>query len=330
MISSINGSGTVCPASLEKYWTTPQGNVANSWSVSGGNIIGSAANDTVNIKWAVSGSGIITLKSTNTINLCDSTITKAILIQDLVPPVITCPPSLNLSGCDESTLTVNPYSATAITIPLSQLTLAGGSASDNCALGAISYKDVKAGSNPIIISRTYTASDLAGNTSSCLQIINISDNDPPILADPASFGFCVEDLISASIVSNLLQKNPIPDYFLFRKGSTILDLNPASFSDNCTPANQLTLHWKIDFSPVTPQPSISGIGQLSLYANDISFPGDGVTYLNVTHTITYWLVDLKGNESLHKSVTISIHPRPVVSFHNHRDFYDTYESNTKT
>jgi len=316
LISSISGSGIVCPSSREKYWTTTQNNITNSWSVTGGNIIGSAVKDSVNIQWSTSANATITLKSTNTINLCDSTITKIVLIQDLISPVISCPATLNISGCNETALTGNPYSATEVTIPLSQFTLSGGSASDNCALSSITFKDSKSGTNPVVVNRTYSAYDFADNKNSCSQIINIKDSDPPLLVVGASLNFCVENLISASIVSGTFKINPTPDYFLFKKGSNVLDLNPADYYDNCTPANQIALHWKIDFSVATPTPSISGIGQPSVYTNDIIFPGDGSTFKDVIHTITYWVVDQSGNESVHKSVTITIHPRPVVSYHD--------------
>ncbi len=323
LITSISGSGTVCPLAQEKYWTTQQANVSSSWTITGGIIVGSAVNDTIEIKWPASGNGIISLKSINTINLCDSTVTKSVLIQDLIPPVINCPSTLNLTGCNESVISVNPYSAAELTIPLSQLTLAGGSASDNCAIASITYQDSKSGTNPVVVTRIYSATDLAGNKSSCAQTINIADNTLPTLVVPASFNFCVENVISAGIVFNALKINPIPDYFLFVKGNTAMDLNPADFSDNCTPANQLVLHWRIDFSGAVPPPSISGTGQPSAYTSDIIFPGDGVTFLDINHTITYWVVDMSGNESVHKTVTITIHPRPVVSYQDHKFLLDT-------
>lgn len=313
IISSINVSGIVCPSSQEKYWTTPHNNITNSWSVTGGNIIGSAVKDSVNIQWFTSGNGIISLKSTNTVNFCDSTVSKTVLIQDLIAPSISCPATLNLSGCDETALTGNLYSATEVTIPLSLLTLYGGTASDNCAVSSISYEDIKSGTNPVVVTRTYTAYDFAGNKNSCSQIINIKDNEPPTLLVPTAFNFCVEDIISASIVSNSLNINPAPDYFLFKMGTNILDINLSNFSDNCTPANQLVIHWKIDFGGIAPPPSITGMGQPSTYSSDIYLSGDGITFQDVTHTITYWVVDLAGNESVHKPVTITIHPRPVVS-----------------
>lgn len=329
-ISSINGLGIECPFSRKKYWITPQNNITNSWSVTGGNIIGSALKDSVEIQWSNSVNGSITLKSTNTVNLCDSSITRSILIQDLISPVISCPATLNISGCDQTALTGNPYSETEVTIPLSQFTVLGGSASDNCALASITYKDSKSGTNPLTVNRTYSAYDFAGNKSNCSQNIIIKDNDPPTLVVGASKNFCVENLISASIVSGSLKINPGPDYFLLKMGSSLLDLNTADFSDNCTPNNQLLLHWKIDFSVATPTPSISGSGQPSVYTNDIIFPGDGFTFLDVNHTITYWVVDQSGNESIHKSVTITIHPRPVVSYHDEPDSIYSTDTNTKT
>jgi len=329
-ISSLNGLGIECPFSREKYWITPQNNITNSWSVTGGNIIGSALKDTVDIQWSSPGAGIITLRSTNTISLCDSSITKTVLVQDLIYPVISCPAILNISGCDETALTGNPFSATELTIPLSQLMLMGGSASDNCALSTTTYKDTKSGTKPVLVTRTFSAYDFAGNKSTCSQNIIIKDNDPPILVVGASKNFCVEDLISASIVSGSFKINPAPDYFLFRKGSTTLDIGAADMSDNCTPANQLVLNWKIDFSVSTPLPSISWTGQPSAYASDIIFPGDGSTFKDVTHTITYWVVDQSGNESVHKSVTITIHPRPVVSYHDEPESIYNTDTNTKT
>jgi len=160
---------------------------------------------------------------------------------------------------------------------------------------------------------SWTATNVSGSDM-CSQKITVLDKELPSFVAPVSFNFCVEDLISASIVSNLLKINPAPDYFLFKSGSNAFDLNPANFSDNCTPLNQIVLHWLIDFSGSTPPPSIQGTGQPSLYPNDISFPGDGTSFLEVIHTITYWVVDLAGNESAHKSVPIIIRPRPSVSY----------------
>jgi hypothetical protein len=90
------------------------------------------------------------------------------------------------------------------------------------------------------------------------------------------------------------------------------------------------LHWRIDFGGATPPAPISGTGQPSAYGSDIIFPGDGATFLDVTHTITYWVVDLSGNESVHQPVTVTIHPRPVVSYLNPHKLLESLTNNTKS
>ncbi|MCK9639665.1 MAG: HYR domain-containing protein [Prolixibacteraceae bacterium] len=159
---------------------------------------------------------------------------------------------------------------------------------------------------------TWTATNVSGSDV-CNQVITVADKEPPVINAPGPFNFCVEDLLSAAMVSNVFKINPAPDYFLFKNGSTALDVNPSALSDNCTPSNQLDLHWQLDFSASTPTPSISGTGEPSTHSGDIFFPGDGISFTDVTHTITYWVIDLKGNESVHKTSPITIHPRPAVT-----------------
>ena len=55
---------------------------------------------------------------------------------------------------------------------------------------------------------------------------------------------------------------------------------------------------------------INGTGQPSAYGTDIQFPGkvDG----DKVHTITYWITDCNGNDSLPETVNITVKPRPNV------------------
>jgi hypothetical protein len=125
----------------------------------------------------------------------------------------------------------------------------------------------------------------------------------------------VQEIVQASYFNNDI--TPVrPEYYTFHSGDTKLNLNPTSFSDNCSLPANMTIHWRIDFGGLSPPPSISGIGQPSAYAGNILFPGDGVTFQDVAHTITYWIVDQSGNESIHYTVTITIHPRPIVTAYN--------------
>jgi len=165
--------------------------------------------------------------------------------------------------------------------------------------------------NAGITTISWKATNMAGSDG-CDQVITVTDKEPPTFMAPGPFEFCVENLISVAMISSLLQINPTPDHFLFKGGNTLLDVNPASFADNCTPSNQLELHWQIDFFGSSPA-TLFGIGQPSAWGSDIMLPGDGTTFQDVTHTITYWVVDKNGNESVHKSVAITIHPRPTVT-----------------
>ncbi len=55
-------------------------------------------------------------------------------------------------------------------------------ASDNCYLASLDYDDVTTSERcPIIIERTWTATDSCGNSTSCLQTITIQDTTKPVL-----------------------------------------------------------------------------------------------------------------------------------------------------
>ena len=259
--------------------------------------------------------GITTIKYT-LIDANGHSVNCSFTVSVLSKPDIDCQPDITKNN--------NPGLCSATLDPGFPITLAGGLPITYSwsMLGATPSTGTATGNGAItpnpytfnigVATITWTASNAAGSDQ-CSQVITVVDKEPPAIIAPAPFSSCVEDMISAAMVSNLLQINPAPDYFLFKKGNTALDVNPANFSDNCTPGNQIVLHWEINFSSTTPTASISGIGQPSVYSSDIIFPGDGITFQDVIHTITYWVVDLAGNESARKSVPITIRPRPVVS-----------------
>jgi hypothetical protein len=230
-----------------------------------------------------------------------------------------------ISGCSTSDIT-GPVFSNAVTASSFAVFSDGtnhGVATDNCGITAITYQDVAGGGNPIVVMRTWTLSDAAGNKSTCTQQIDVQDTTPPTFTAPGPYSVCVENLSSAAYISNGLKINPDPDYYLFKSGSTLLDLNPVAnnFSDNCCAVNTLVIHWRIDFTD-TPNPSpppavlthasITGTGQPSAYSSDIQIPGDGVNFTSVVHTITYWLVDCNGNSSAAYVVNLTVKPRPNV------------------
>jgi len=138
---------------------------------------------------------------------------------------------------------------------------------------------------------------------------------------PDPFIGCVENIHSAyydAVKQDIIIDRP--DYFTFKPGDTRLDLSPSNFADIITPSCAVEIHWQIDFSP-TPDPvthnpvtkaPVSGIGQPSAITENILFPGDGVDFNNVVHTITYQVVDCNGHVSYTNTQTITIKPRPKI------------------
>ncbi|SFE75685.1 HYR domain-containing protein, partial [Sunxiuqinia elliptica] len=168
---------------------------------------------------------------------------------------------------------------------------------------------------------TWRADNISGYDE-CTQTITITDGQEPVITSLNPIEECVEALSEAIYYPPTIDINPTrPDYFLFEAGSTSLDLDLTTVTDNCAPDCDYSVRWQIDFSPtpdpVPPhnmitQPSLTGTGQLSTYTSDIKFPGDGVNFTNIVHTITYWVEDCNGNESAPKQTTITITPRPNI------------------
>jgi hypothetical protein len=95
--------------------------------------------------------------------------TQTVTIQDDEAPVITGPSVVNVSCDAEAVSTVSTSDNCSIIITLTHLDQVLGS--------GCSYQ----------INRTYTAADACGNTSSFLQVINVSDNEAPqFISGPAN------------------------------------------------------------------------------------------------------------------------------------------------
>jgi len=95
-----------------------------------------------------------------------STGTQTITSVDNTKPTITDPKDVTVS-CGTSILPSATGTATA---------------TDNCSTPTVTYGDVTSGN---IITRTWTATDAAGNSSSSTQVITIVDNTKPTISDPA-------------------------------------------------------------------------------------------------------------------------------------------------
>ena len=91
-----------------------------------------------------------------------------ITVEDETAPTITCPANVTIA-CDANTAPASTGMATA---------------TDNCdASPAITFSDVTVGS---IITRTWTATDIQGNQSTCNQTITLTDTEDPTANCPAN------------------------------------------------------------------------------------------------------------------------------------------------
>ena len=323
----------ILPAGLTLVSFTPSIGVWNgssSWSIGNLNFNGTA---TLTITGAASlthcsdfNNTVSVTSSTTDPVLSNNSATEITPVVDTTDPVITkCPVRRIIPGCTTNDISGPIFSTSSAASSYVEFSNATnqGTGTDNCAITSVTYQDVSSAGKPVNVTRTWTIYDSAGNKTTCNQPIEVTDTTPPTFTPPGAFEFCVENVWSADYLSNSLKINPDPDYYLFRKGSLNLDLDPLTnnFNDNCCAVNSLIIHWRIDFSDTPNQvpppsvlshPSIAGIGQPSAYNADIQMPGDGVHFTNIVHTITYWLEDCNGNSSIGNAVKITIKPRPEM------------------
>src|SRR5690606_35497378 len=132
------------------------------------------------------GCGLDTLFVTRVYTVTDgldnqTTCVQVFAVIDNTPPSITCPPNITVE-CTESTLPANTGTATG---------------SDNCSgMVTIEYTDsVTPGpcSQETAIVRTWVATDLCGNSSTCQQMIFQEDSTPPMITCPPNVTISCND-----------------------------------------------------------------------------------------------------------------------------------------
>ena len=297
---TILGNSVVFAGSTNNLYTstvTPSDNVTHAWSITGnGNIVGSLTESTVSISASLAGSFTLTDQTTRLgcTSSCTSVITVAAPCA-ITPVTVSVPNGTSTTytapaGMDSYSWSISGNGSITSATNLQTVTVLAG---NNCSDYALSV-----------------ALSVGGSTSNCSQTISVTDNQPPTFTKPDDLIFCVESLILATYNGATMDINPDrPDYFTLEPTNTLLDL--IGLSDNCCAVGSLAISWRIDFSGGTPS-SISGTGQPSGYGIPINLPGDGSTFLNMHHTITYWVTDCHGNVSATQTTNITIKPRPNI------------------
>lgn len=124
-----------------------------------------------------------------------ATCAQTITVFDNTPPTITCPANVTV--------------ACASNVPPANINLP---TSDNCGgTVTVTNSDVIVNmtcANRFTINRTYTATDACGNTATCLQVITVFDNTPPLITCPANVTVqCASQVPAANTASVVTSDN---------------------------------------------------------------------------------------------------------------------------
>lgn len=111
------------------------------------------------------------------------TCVQLITVNDDINPRLTCPPNLNLI-CPNDVPPINPATVNSI---------------DNCAGAVVNshVSDIKSNQSfpsKFTLTRTYKATDVCGNMSTCAQIINVNDTIAPTIACPTDMTLLLDSM----------------------------------------------------------------------------------------------------------------------------------------
>ncbi|MCG7858897.1 hypothetical protein MD537_18110, partial [Flavihumibacter sediminis] len=177
----ITGPATLCPGEVANY-SGPAGMDAYQWTITGDGVITSGAGTQTITVTAGNNCGAFQLTLRTELNGCFSlpVCTFDVDLVDTQAPVVTgsIPPT-NIEGCS---ITVVPAAVTTVTA-LEELA-PGLTINDACtpdALLVVTSADVVVGTCPIVLTRTYTITDLCANFVTLTQIFNIDDTEAPVV-----------------------------------------------------------------------------------------------------------------------------------------------------
>jgi len=120
-----------------------------------------------------------------------SNASQTVLVFDNIAPEISCPGPLTIA-CGG-----------AVPDPdITQIT-----AFDNCGVPTVTWvSDVTSGQNPMVITRTYMATDVCGNTATCTQLITVNTaNVAAEIIQPEQYPFCgmINNILSSTVTNGI-------------------------------------------------------------------------------------------------------------------------------
>ncbi len=137
---------------------------------------------------------------------------------------VSCAGARAVSGPALSSISSPAYSTGNASTTYSVFSSApnNGSATTNCGVASVSYKDVSSGTCPVVVTRTWTITDGCGATQSCAQTIVFTDNTAPVVGCPAV----------TTVLDNIASvPAPYPNLSAFLSaGGTVNDAGPGAQS----------------------------------------------------------------------------------------------------
>jgi hypothetical protein len=313
-VVSCPSSFTVCPGSSAFTLTggSPGGGTYTGIGVSGGQFNPVAA-----------GVGTHTITYTVTNGTCSNSCNFTITVDDIIPPVISALPTPSIIECPASPSFATPTATDACGTPT--LTFADVSTPGSCA-------------NEYSVTRTWTATDGNGNTSSASQTITVEDNTGPVISGvgsnasiecpalpvfstPVSTDACGSSTLTFTDVST--PGSCANEYSVTRTwtatdacGNTSEASQTITIEDNTGPViSGVGINASIECPafPVFSTPtSTDACGSSTLTFTDVSTPGSCVDEYSVTRTWT--ATDACGNTSeASQTITIEDNTGPVIS-----------------
>ncbi|MES2559346.1 MAG: gliding motility-associated C-terminal domain-containing protein [Bacteroidota bacterium] len=183
----IYGPGSVCSYKQAVYTTNVMPGNAYQWSVTGGVILGSATDTVITVKWDSASTGAITLMQINA-PMCDSTISRSILIRQVPAPAINGPGIV----CAHKLVT---YTTNATVGNVCQWNVIGGTVIDNSIDTVITVRWNAAGIGIITVKQINTF----GCDSSTGRGISIQPTPIPVISGPASICAYQQSTYTANI-----------------------------------------------------------------------------------------------------------------------------------